>query len=72
MVDGSPNVVGEKFVAAKYSSGKVLSLHGLLNFTIHFLDACRKFIIYNLMKGLHRIHILHIVHCFYIPGLMQE
>jgi hypothetical protein len=57
VIDGSPNAVGEKFVAAKYSSGKVLSLHNFFNFTIHFIDGCRKFIRYGLVKGLRRIYI---------------
>lgn len=41
MIDGSPNARAEKFEAAKYSSGKVLSLHDLSNLTIHLADTYR-------------------------------
>lgn len=57
MIDASPNAGAEKFVAAKYSSGKVLSLHYLSNLAINLVYARRKFIRYMLMKDLRSIYI---------------
>lgn len=57
MLGDSPNAGAEKFVAAKYSSGKVLILHNLLNLTIFLVDTCRKFTGYLSMKDLPKIYI---------------
>jgi len=57
VIDDSPNAGAEKFVAAKYSTGKVLILHNLSNLTIHLVDIQRKFIAYFSVKDLHRMYI---------------
>ena len=57
MIDDSPNAGGEKFVAAKYSTGKVLILRNLSNLTVHLIDTHRKFIGYFSIKDLHRMYI---------------
>ena len=41
MIDDSPNAGAEKFVAAKYSTGKVLILHNLSTLTIHFVSEAK-------------------------------